>query len=89
MRELPGAEFLFQFGFDFEDDFGDRVDCRASSGVRWMRLERWSALSSWRGEVSELLQLADEVVERLFGHPGLGRELGGALVLGAGVLQHV
>ena len=41
------------------------------------------------GEVAELLQLAEEVVERLFGHSGLGRELGGALVLGAGVLQHV
>ena len=36
-----------------------------------------------------MLELAEEVVERLFAHAGVGRELGRALVLGAGVLEHV
>jgi len=36
-----------------------------------------------------LLELAKEVVERLFAHPGVGRELGWAHVLGPGVLQDV
>ena len=57
--------------------------------VRRMRLERWSSSSVFAGQVSELLELAEEVVERLFGHAGLGGELQGALVLGAGVLKHV
>ena len=37
------------------------------------------------GQVSELLELAEQVVERLLGHARLGREFRGALVLGAGV----
>lgn len=41
------------------------------------------------GEVSELLELSEQVVERLFAHAGLNRELGGALVLGAGPGQQV
>jgi len=89
LRELPGSELLFPFGFDFEDDFADRFDCGVSSGGEVDAFGALVGVVVLADEVSELLQLAEEVVERLFGHSGLGRELGGALVLGAGVLQHV
>ena len=36
-----------------------------------------------------MLELAEEVVERLFAHAGPGRGLGRPDVLGAGVLEHV
>jgi hypothetical protein len=53
-----------------------------------MRLERWSLLSASRVRYP-MLELAEEVVERLFAHAGLGCELDRARVLGAGVLEHV
>ena len=47
------------------------------------------AVVGFSGQVFELLELPEQVVERLFGHARLGRELQGALVLGSGMLKHV
>ena len=89
MREVSGSELLFPFGFDLSDDFADRFARGVSSGVRRMRLERWSRSSVSRVRYPSCSQLPEQVVERLFAHAGMGRELRRALVLGAGVLEHV
>lgn len=80
---------LFPFGFDLSDDFADRCARGESSGGGVDAFGALVALVEIAGEVSELLELAEQVVERLLAHPGLGREVDRALVLGAGVLEHV
>ena len=89
MCEVPRSELLLPLGFDLVDDFTDRVYRRVPPGGEVDPLGALVAVVCLALEVSELLQLAEEVVERLFGHASPGRELGGTLVLGAGVLEHV
>ena len=44
---------------------------------------------AFAGQVPELLELAEEVVEGLFGHARMDRKIQGALVFGAGVAPHL
>jgi hypothetical protein len=80
---------LFPLGFDVLDDFADCFDRGVAFGGEADAFGALVVVVGFAGEVSELLELAEQVVERLFGHARLGRELQGALVLGAGVLKHV
>ena len=89
MRELSRSELLCPFGFDFVDDLADCFARGAPSGGGADAFGALVAGVGFAGQVSELLELAEEVVQRLFAHPDLGRELGRALVLGAWVLEHV
>jgi hypothetical protein len=80
---------LFPFGFELSDDFADRFDRGVSSGGEANALGPLVAVVGFAGQVSQLLKLAQEVIERLFAHSGLRRELDRALVLRAGVLKDV
>jgi hypothetical protein len=80
---------LRPLAFDFGDDLPDRIDGAMSPGGEMDVLGALIAGVVATPEIPAVLHLPEQVVERLLGHAGPGRELGRALVLGAGVLQHV
>jgi hypothetical protein len=89
LRELPRSQLLFPLVFEALQDFADGFDRGVPFGCEADPFGALIAVVGFASEVSELLELAEQVVERLFGHARMCRELQGALVLGAGVLKHV
>jgi hypothetical protein len=89
LGELARSELPFPVGLDLEHDFADRFDRGAPSRREADAPGALVAVIASAAEVSEPLELPEQVVQRLFGHARLDGELGRSLVLGPGVLQDV
>src|SRR6185312_4153550 len=89
LAELPRSQLSFPVVLDLLDDLVDRVGRSATSAGEANALVTLVLPVGLAGQVSELLQLPEQVVERLLGHARVLRELRGTLVLGAGVAPDV